>query len=82
MNPPLVEKFKAYRLKFAENMEWSETKPILGNICHYALLIIILAFHGTAETNIDNIVKNNFDFSRIGASTGNMGYYGKGNDDS
>jgi hypothetical protein len=65
VNPKLVEKFKAYRLKLAGHLDWEKTKPIL-------------AFHGTAEANIDNIAKNNFDYSKIGASTGNMGYYGKG----
>jgi hypothetical protein len=33
---------------------------------------------GTAEANIDSIVRNNFDLKKVGASTGNMGYYGKG----
>jgi len=65
VNPPLVKQFQQRRLKLAEHMEWNDTRPIL-------------AFHGTSETAIDNIVKNNFDFSKIGASTGNMGYYGKG----
>jgi hypothetical protein len=30
VNPPLVEKFKAHRLKLAEHMEWEDTKPVLG----------------------------------------------------
>jgi hypothetical protein len=40
--------------------------------------MISTAFHGTAEANIDNIVKHNFDFSKIGSHTHNMGAYGKG----
>lgn len=38
----------------------------------------ILAFHGTRDVNIDNIVQNNFDISQLGTNTGNKGYYGCG----
>ncbi|KAL6045080.1 Poly(ADP-ribose) polymerase catalytic domain containing protein [Balamuthia mandrillaris] len=65
VNPPLVRAFEKKRLELAEHMEWEESKPLL-------------CFHGTAESNISNIIKHNFDFSKIGASTGNMGFYGKG----
>lgn len=39
---------------------------------------LILAFHGTKPENIDSIVKNNFDIKRLGASTGDKGYFGAG----
>jgi len=65
VNPPLVKAFERKRLEIATNMEWEDSKPIL-------------AFHGTAEDNIDNICKYNFDFSRIGSSSGDRGFYGEG----
>lgn len=38
----------------------------------------ILAWHGTASTNIDSIVKNGFLLSKIGSGSGDPGFFGKG----
>lgn len=39
----------------------------------------IFAFHGTPkEENIDSITRNNFDCERLGRTTGNQGWYGRG----
>ncbi|ELR18837.1 Poly(ADP-ribose) polymerase catalytic domain containing protein [Acanthamoeba castellanii str. Neff] len=65
VNPPLVKNFERKRLELAGHVDWEDTKPIL-------------AFHGTSDDNITAICKHNFDFSKIGASTGNLGFYGKG----
>lgn len=35
-------------------------------------------YHGTPEENLDSIAKEGFTLSRIGTSTHNDGYYGKG----
>jgi hypothetical protein len=39
---------------------------------------IVIAFHGTRETNVDIILKANFSMKKIGQNTGNMGWFGKG----
>jgi len=64
VNPPLVNKFEAKRLKLAETLDWDQTRPIL-------------CFHGTSEDNIPNIIKHNFDVSYVGKST-DKGFYGAG----
>ena len=38
-----------------------------------------MSFHGTTnDANIENILANNFDISRLAANTGDRGYYGAG----
>ncbi len=39
---------------------------------------ICLAFHGTHEDNINSIMDNNFSMEKVGASTGNLGWFGRG----
>ena len=39
---------------------------------------LLLCFHGTKEANRAEIIENNFSMSKIGAGTGNQGWFGKG----
>eukprot|EP00483_Globobulimina_turgida_P002121 UN02123 len=41
-------------------------------------LNIVLAWHGTAKDNVESIVLNNFDLSRLSESSGDNGWYGSG----
>jgi len=38
----------------------------------------IYMFHGTSDVNIEGILKTNFLISKVGETTKNQGYYGKG----
>jgi len=64
VNPPLVKAFEKKRLELAGIISLEATKPIL-------------CFHGTSDANIENIIQNNFDISKVGSST-DSGYYGAG----
>jgi aprataxin and PNK-like factor len=64
VNPQHVRAFENKRLELAASMDWDDTKPIL-------------AFHGTAETNISSIIKKNFSIAKVGSAT-DAGWYGAG----
>jgi len=63
VNPPLVKKYQAKQEKFRQ--EGKDTSHILG-------------FHGTSEEAIDGIIQTNFSVAKLGAYTGDQGYYGAG----
>jgi hypothetical protein len=66
VNPPLLAAFEAKQRQFVERY---------GEGGHHT----ILSFHGTTnDANIENILANNFDISRLAANTGNRGAYGAG----
>eukprot|EP00484_Ammonia_sp_Unknown_P000402 CAMPEP_0197022686 /NCGR_PEP_ID=MMETSP1384-20130603/3501_1 /TAXON_ID=29189 /ORGANISM="Ammonia sp." /LENGTH=663 /DNA_ID=CAMNT_0042450771 /DNA_START=8 /DNA_END=1996 /DNA_ORIENTATION=+ len=67
INPTLMKKFNAKKKKL-----------MAKNKCDESKLNIILAWHGTPNTNIDGIVKSNFCLSKISANSGDKGWYGKG----
>jgi len=62
-NPPLVKKYQDKQELFKK--EGKDTSHILG-------------FHGTSEEAIDGIVQKNFSVAKLGAYTGDQGYYGAG----
>ena len=66
INPPLVNKFN-------QKMKYFKTK--YGD-CEESKYI--LAFHGTAEENIQSIVTKNFSIDKLSANTGDKGHYGAG----
>lgn len=66
INPELERRFKIMQVAMKAKYPKGEESEV------------ILAFHGTKLENIDPIVKNNFDIQRLGASTGDKGYYGAG----
>ena len=76
VNPPLVKAFEKKRLELAAHVDWEDCKPILAfHGIHTTVSLPLFAFLngyyfckilGTAEANIAKIVKNNFDFSKIG----------------
>lgn len=63
VNPPLVKKYQAKQEEFRE--DGKDTSHILG-------------FHGTSEEGIDGIIKANFSVGKLGAYTGDKGFYGAG----
>lgn len=66
INPPLVAAFEAKKREFVERHGADGMRTIL-------------AFHGTTnDVNIESILANNFDISRLAANTGNRGYFGAG----
>merc|ERR1711939_289570 len=66
VNPILLAAFEAKRSEFIERDGEDSVQTILS-------------FHGTtSEANIENILHNNFDLSRLASHTGNRGYYGAG----
>eukprot|EP00483_Globobulimina_turgida_P011693 UN11715 len=67
INPKLIKKFDAKKKKI-----------MVKNACKESDLNIILAWHGTAQSNLETIVKNNFDLSKLGDNKKNKGYYGCG----
>ena len=63
INPPLMRQFEEQRKEFEK---------------HHVHSDVVLAFHGTqGRVTVDNIVRNNFDPSKIGSAT-DAGWYGKG----
>jgi len=67
INPPLIKKFQAKKKQLMAKHKCKENG-----------LNIILAWHGTAAANVQNIVTNNFSLAKLGAHTGNKGAYGAG----
>eukprot|EP01084_Bolivina_argentea_P286661 491780_1 len=67
INPKLIKKFEA-----------KKKQMMTKNVCKESDLNVILAWHGTNTGNIENIVKNNFDLSKLGVNKKNKGYYGAG----
>lgn len=66
LNPTLMRKFEQKQAEMEEKYPAkTESKPIL-------------AFHGTKLGNIDNIVQENFDLSKLASNSGDRGYYGAG----
>jgi len=66
LNPDLMAKYEKMQAEMEQKYPGTnESKPIL-------------AFHGTRVTNIDNIVQENFDLSKLASNTGNRGAYGAG----
>lgn len=66
LNPTLMRKFKLKQAELeAKYPVGDKSKPIL-------------AFHGTKSANIDKIVQENFDLSKLASNTGDRGYYGAG----
>jgi len=66
LNPALITKFEAMQAKLeAKYPGGDESKPIF-------------AFHGTKVENIDKIVEQNFDLSKLASGSGDRGWYGAG----
>jgi len=66
LNPVLVTKYEKMQAEMERKYPGgSECKPIL-------------AFHGTKLANVDKIVQENFDLSKLASSTGDRGFYGAG----
>ncbi|KAL9641536.1 hypothetical protein ABK040_013457 [Willaertia magna] len=66
VNPLTIKKFNECKLKLAKEHSFL---PESMN-CY-------LLFHGTNDTNMENIIKTNFLLEKIGSAT-DMGFYGKG----
>lgn len=66
INPPFLAAFEAKEREFTERYGADGVHTIL-------------AFHGTTnDANIESILANNFDITRLAANTGNRGYFGAG----
>lgn len=66
INPPFLAAFEAKEREFVERYGADGVHTIL-------------AFHGTTnDANIESILANNFDITRLAANTGNRGYFGAG----
>ncbi|KAG2377558.1 hypothetical protein C9374_009074 [Naegleria lovaniensis] len=66
VNPEIVRNFYNYKKELAKKHNFL-----------YESMNCYLLFHGTSETNMENILKTNFLLSKVGSST-DMGFYGKG----
>jgi len=65
VNPSLMRQFEAKKCEFDKRYGPDGHRVTLG-------------FHGTAQTNIDPICRNNFDISRLSRNSGDKGWYGAG----
>eukprot|EP01083_Nonionella_stella_P260567 888275_1 len=68
INPRLINKFEKKKSALMEKYKFNDESE----------LKIVLAWHGTKPQHIGSIVENNFDLSRLSASSGNTGYFGSG----
>jgi len=66
VNPEIVKKFDEAKLKLAKRHGFlpESMKPVY-------------MFHGTSESNMENILKTNFLISKVGSTT-DLGWYGRG----
>eukprot|EP00483_Globobulimina_turgida_P009315 UN09334 len=78
LNKTITEVEYIINPKLIKNFETKKKKLMKKNKCDESKLNIILAWHGTKQSNVKNIVKNNFSLNKVSVNTGNKGYYGCG----
>eukprot|EP01083_Nonionella_stella_P131008 397757_1 len=77
-NQTIKEVEYIYNPKLIQKFETKKKALMTKNNCTKNELNIVLAWHGTSAANLDGIVENNFSLAKLGASTGDKGYYGAG----